>query len=286
MKKERNKWIEDNKNRISSISYVGIETCFSCIRAFKRLLFYIHIFLFLVSCSFLTSSFWHESLQQNYKMYLLPENSFFFRLFHFSLSLHVRLVCRSNQKFIKCKKICFVSFCILSLSLDTFGLVSFDRIHFFSPLHDRFLCERVWVRFLLFCWSLALGFFFGRWVRYLARAHSLQKKVSERSVGACYRKWAHIYMLIGGFELVSFTRVDILRFASVSYTYTSIVCVCRGQQVRDSIQRTGRLVALWTLLILRLWRTYASLSSFRNRVSLRNTWNLVLLDGSKASWAN
>lgn len=188
-KKERNKWIEDNKNRISSISYVGIETCFSCIRAFKRLLFYIHIFLFLVSCSFLTSSFWHESLQQNYKMYLLPENSFFFRLFHFSLSLHVRLVFHTNQKFIKCKRICFVSFCILSLSLDTFGLVSFDRIHFFSPLHDRFLCERVWVRFLLFSLCCSFLLIVGSWLFLVgeygvsrALTHSKKRWVRDRLV--------------------------------------------------------------------------------------------------------
>lgn len=59
MKRERHEW--RGKIQKSHFEHLlrRIETCFSCIRAFKRLLFYIHIFLFLVSCSFLTSSFWH-----------------------------------------------------------------------------------------------------------------------------------------------------------------------------------------------------------------------------------
>lgn len=63
----------------------------------------------------------------------------------------------------------------------------------------------------------------------------------------------HIHILIG-LTLVLCSQFFV--YIALTYTYTGIVCVCRGQQVRDSIQHTGRLVASWTLLILRLWRTY------------------------------
>lgn len=73
---QEREWEGDrNKNRISSISYVErldrwFETCFSCIRASWD---YSFLFISLPSPSFLTSSFWHEWLQENYKMYSLPE---------------------------------------------------------------------------------------------------------------------------------------------------------------------------------------------------------------------